>query len=427
MPAMPWSQPGDDPPRAERERERLGRGPRRRRTARPSTTSCRRTAPRRCRPPWRPGPCPRRCPLLQLGRRVARRLRGSPASAVRSSLTLAEVVVRRGRRRRRSRSRRRGLLLVARRRRRRRSERRAGGRRGAMRQAGHAACRIGRDPRTASRLQPRPDDTQRGWPSRPGPAGRRLRARGARRRGRGHPRRRLPGGDARAHRPPPRRAARLRRAVGLRGRPRRRDARARLALGVYADEVMADPFPVTEGVTGWVVTNRRTRNVERSDRDPLVAVVQGTVMEPESLVSVPLLVEDRVVGGAQRLPDRRGQGLQRRPRSPRSSASPRWRRSPSTPPASATRCASRRARTASPDCSTTAPATSACARRSRAPTELERPLAVVVLDLDHFKADQRRLRPRRGRQGARRRGRAPARASCASTTSWRGWAARSSR
>src|SRR5215203_630786 len=67
------------------------------------------------------------------------------------------------------------------------------------------------------------------------------------------------------------------------------------ALGAYADEVMADAFPVTEGVTGWVVSNRRTRNVERADQDPLVAVVEGTEMEPESLVSVPLVVGDRVV------------------------------------------------------------------------------------------------------------------------------------
>jgi diguanylate cyclase (GGDEF)-like protein len=67
------------------------------------------------------------------------------------------------------------------------------------------------------------------------------------------------------------------------------------ALGAYADEVMADTFPVTEGVTGWVVSNRCTRNVARADQDPIVAVVEGTEMEPESLVSVPLLVEDRVV------------------------------------------------------------------------------------------------------------------------------------
>ena len=67
------------------------------------------------------------------------------------------------------------------------------------------------------------------------------------------------------------------------------------ALGAYADEVMADTFPVTEGVTGWVVRNRRTRNVDRADIEPLCAVVEGTENEPESLVSVPLLVGDRVV------------------------------------------------------------------------------------------------------------------------------------
>jgi len=67
------------------------------------------------------------------------------------------------------------------------------------------------------------------------------------------------------------------------------------ALGAYADEVMADAFPIGEGVTGWVVANRRTRNVERADHDPIVAVVEGTELEPESLVSVPLIVGDRVV------------------------------------------------------------------------------------------------------------------------------------
>src|ERR687894_2336633 len=67
------------------------------------------------------------------------------------------------------------------------------------------------------------------------------------------------------------------------------------ALGAYAEEVMADSFPVTEGVTGWVVENRRTRNVERADEDPIVQIVEGTEMEPESLVSVPLIVGDHVV------------------------------------------------------------------------------------------------------------------------------------
>jgi diguanylate cyclase (GGDEF)-like protein len=67
------------------------------------------------------------------------------------------------------------------------------------------------------------------------------------------------------------------------------------ALGEYAEEVMADSFSIHEGVTGWVVTNSRTRNVERADLDPTVAIVEGTEMEPESFVSVPLVVGDRVV------------------------------------------------------------------------------------------------------------------------------------
>lgn len=67
------------------------------------------------------------------------------------------------------------------------------------------------------------------------------------------------------------------------------------ALGAYADEVLAESFSVGEGVTGWVVANRRTRNVLRADQDPIVRVVEGTEMEPESLVSVPLIVGDRVV------------------------------------------------------------------------------------------------------------------------------------
>ena len=138
------------------------------------------------------------------------------------------------------------------------------------------------------------------------------------------------------------------------------------ALGEYADEVMADTFPVGEGVTGWVVANRRTRNVERADEDPLVAVVEGTEMEPESLVSVPLIVGDRVVAALNVYRIGVRQAVQRAPRSRPSSASRRWPRSPSSPRASATRCASRRAPTGSPACSTTAPATSACRRRSRA-------------------------------------------------------------
>ncbi|HKH16639.1 MAG TPA: diguanylate cyclase [Solirubrobacteraceae bacterium] len=109
------------------------------------------------------------------------------------------------------------------------------------------------------------------------------------------PRRRLPLRHARSHSASPRRAARLRRAVGLRGRPRRRDARARVRARRLRRRGDGRLLPRHRGRDRLVVSNRRTRNVARADEDPLVAVVEGTEMEPESLVSVPLLVEDRVV------------------------------------------------------------------------------------------------------------------------------------
>jgi diguanylate cyclase (GGDEF)-like protein len=78
------------------------------------------------------------------------------------------------------------------------------------------------------------------------------------------------------------------------------DAGARLrpvfALGTWVEEVMSDPLPVSEGVTGWAVRNRRTRNVPNSRLEPLASMVAGTEDEDESFVCVPLVANDRVVG-----------------------------------------------------------------------------------------------------------------------------------
>ena len=68
------------------------------------------------------------------------------------------------------------------------------------------------------------------------------------------------------------------------------------AVGNWVAEVMSDPLSLDTGVTGWAVRNRRTRNVPNTQLEPLCNIVAGTDDEPEAMVSVPLLVEERVVG-----------------------------------------------------------------------------------------------------------------------------------
>jgi diguanylate cyclase (GGDEF)-like protein len=68
------------------------------------------------------------------------------------------------------------------------------------------------------------------------------------------------------------------------------------AVGNWVEEIMADHHDVSNGVTGWVVRNRRTRNVRNTLLDPICTTVPGTDEEAEAFVCVPLLVHDRVVG-----------------------------------------------------------------------------------------------------------------------------------
>lgn len=68
------------------------------------------------------------------------------------------------------------------------------------------------------------------------------------------------------------------------------------AVGNWVDEVLSDPIPLGTGVTGWAVRNRRTRNVPNSVLEPLCNVVGGTPDDAEAFVSVPLLARERVVG-----------------------------------------------------------------------------------------------------------------------------------
>jgi diguanylate cyclase (GGDEF)-like protein len=68
------------------------------------------------------------------------------------------------------------------------------------------------------------------------------------------------------------------------------------AVGDWVDEVLENPIPLGTGVTGWVVEHRETRNVPNVCDEPLSNIVSGTPDEPEAFVCVPLLARDRVLG-----------------------------------------------------------------------------------------------------------------------------------
>jgi diguanylate cyclase (GGDEF)-like protein len=67
------------------------------------------------------------------------------------------------------------------------------------------------------------------------------------------------------------------------------------AKGSYIEEVMAESFPVEEGITGAALREGRPRNVPRSDLDPEAGSVTDTPVEPEAMMSVPLVVAERAI------------------------------------------------------------------------------------------------------------------------------------
>ncbi|HET8759082.1 MAG TPA: EAL domain-containing protein [Solirubrobacteraceae bacterium] len=68
------------------------------------------------------------------------------------------------------------------------------------------------------------------------------------------------------------------------------------AMGSWVEEIMAQTLAVDHGTTGWVVRNRRTRNVPNVRFDTISTVVPGTDNDDEAFVCVPMLAHDRVVG-----------------------------------------------------------------------------------------------------------------------------------
>lgn len=67
------------------------------------------------------------------------------------------------------------------------------------------------------------------------------------------------------------------------------------AFGSYADEVMAERFPLNQGITGATLRDGRARNVPLTSLDPDAFTIAGTPEEPEAMMCVPLEVAGRTL------------------------------------------------------------------------------------------------------------------------------------
>ncbi len=69
-----------------------------------------------------------------------------------------------------------------------------------------------------------------------------------------------------------------------------------LARDRFAELIMDSTFPISTGVTGWVVKHCEAQLVNDSHLDSRAATIPGTPNEPESLIVVPLFVRGEVGG-----------------------------------------------------------------------------------------------------------------------------------
>src|SRR4051794_9355577 len=64
----------------------------------------------------------------------------------------------------------------------------------------------------------------------------------------------------------------------------------------YADEIMATPIGFHEGITGWAARHREPVLVNQAHLDPRVRFVPGTPIDPEALISIPLIARSAIKG-----------------------------------------------------------------------------------------------------------------------------------
>ena len=69
-----------------------------------------------------------------------------------------------------------------------------------------------------------------------------------------------------------------------------------LARDEYAAEIMRNPVRFVEGITGWAASNREAVLVNEAHLDPRVMFVPGTPIDPEALISIPLVARAQIKG-----------------------------------------------------------------------------------------------------------------------------------
>ena len=57
----------------------------------------------------------------------------------------------------------------------------------------------------------------------------------------------------------------------------------------YEEEIMSDRPRFGEGITGWAVQNRKPVWANQAHLDPRVVNIPGTPVEPEALITIPLI------------------------------------------------------------------------------------------------------------------------------------------
>ena len=81
--------------------------------------------------------------------------------------------------------------------------------------------------------------------------------------------------------------------------------RAVVARDRFADVILAHASQIFSGITGWAIEHGEALFVNDVHLDTRSQQIPGTPFEPESMIIVPLVVDGRVEGTAQRRPHRR--------------------------------------------------------------------------------------------------------------------------